>query len=149
MDDRSRTPLLVAGLAGVAVVAVLASFVHGVVGGEDEAPLRVADVEGTWTAEDDSRARLLIRADGSAEVSGEAQAKGCAVVMWSDGRSVEATWVFGDVDEPRTVHVDLPGHETVPPCSVDLVVKDSGIRASSSARAGAVPARWIRGPAPR
>lgn len=145
MDDRTRTQLLVAGLVGVAVVAVLASFVYGVVGGEDEAPLRVADVEGTWTAEDGSGARLLIRADGSAEVTKEAQAKGCVWVMWHDGREVQAEWTFGDSDDPRTLHLELPGPETVDPCYFDLVVDGSGSLARASGPGVGAPDRYVRG----
>lgn len=149
MDDRTRTQLLVASLVGVAVAAVLASFVYGIaVPGTPGNGLHVADVEGAWTAEGDSRARLLIRADGSAEVTGEGQVKGCAALMWGDGRTAEATWVFGDTDDPRTVHLRLPGPDTASGCSFDLVVDDSGTGATSPAPPGAAGGRWVRGDTP-
>ncbi|MFZ3472203.1 hypothetical protein ACODT3_15375 [Streptomyces sp. 4.24] len=130
MDDRTRTQLLVAGLVGTAVAAVLASFVYGIVGGEDQTPLRVADVEGTWTAEDGGGARLFIRGDGSAEVSKEVQIRECAALMWADGRAVRAAWTFGDIDDPRTVFLRLQGPEAADTCHFDFTVADEGNRTS-------------------
>ncbi|MFZ3499647.1 hypothetical protein ACODT5_41675 [Streptomyces sp. 5.8] len=142
MDDRTRTSLLVAGLVGVAVVAVLASFVHGIAGGEGKAPLHVADVQGTWTFEDGTGARLLIRADGSVEVSKDAQIRECGVLMWPEGQVAKARWAFGDVDDPRMVSVELPGAEPGRTCRFDFTVADEGNRTAGPGHA------YVRSEAP-
>ncbi|MET9953768.1 hypothetical protein ABZ135_19735 [Streptomyces sp. NPDC006339] len=109
---------------------VVGGAVYGIVaGGAGEVALGVDDVEGAWIAEDGGDPRLVIRADGSAELMPEAQVEACAWVPAGGGRAA-ATWAFGDTDDPRVVHVELRHPETAERCFFDLDVEDSGERAT-------------------
>ncbi|MFD6891297.1 hypothetical protein [Streptomyces sp. NPDC059957] len=138
MDEMTRTPLsdskreflVVGGLLLLVIGALLGIIVHGLAtqDDDDQVPLHVADVEGTWTSEDGTGARLLIRADGSVDVSKEAQIGGCGAPMWPDGRTVRAKWAFGDADDPRMVNLELRGPEAADACTFDFTVADEGNR---------------------
>ncbi|MFD5147980.1 hypothetical protein [Streptomyces sp. NPDC058401] len=132
LSEPMRLFLQVAGLVLVAVLAVLGAAVYGLTAldSKGEIALDVADVEGTWTAEDGSGARLVIRRDGSVELSKEAQIMDCAALMWADGRVAKGTWAFGDSDDPRMVFVKARGSAPGDACSFDFRVVDGGDRTS-------------------
>ncbi|MDV5146457.1 hypothetical protein R1T08_20195 [Streptomyces sp. SBC-4] len=149
MTDEPRVLRRVAGVMTVVVVAVVGSGVYDIVADDhDPVPLGVADVEGAWIAESGSDARLVVRGDGSAELTREAHVAACGGPPEHDGRTARATWVFGDSDEPRVVHLELRDPDTADPCSCDLHVDDSGGRAAASDPDGSSFSDYVRSNSP-
>ncbi|MFE4619934.1 hypothetical protein ACFRJ7_27910 [Streptomyces sp. NPDC056747] len=146
MTDEPRVLLRVAGVMTVVVVAVAGAGVYDIVA-DDYAPvpLGVADVEGTWVAEGGGGARLVVRGNGSAELTREAQVAACGGPPGHDVRAAQATWTFGDADEPRVVHLELRDPDTADPCSFEFHVDDSGGRAAASGLGGDSFADYVRG----
>ncbi|CAM5506236.1 hypothetical protein [Streptomyces narbonensis] len=134
MTDEARVLLRVAGVLAMVVVAVAGADVYEIIADRDgTVALDVAEVERVWVAEDDGDARLVVRGDGSAELTPEAQLDACGWALGRDnGRTLRATWAFGDSDEPRMVFLELQDPDTAEPCYFDLYVADSSGRATLS-----------------
>ncbi|MFE1548196.1 hypothetical protein [Streptomyces sp. NPDC058718] len=129
MTDEARAMLRVAGVLAVVVATVVGSGLYEIFKVRDHmVPIDVADVEGTWIAEDHGDARLVVRGDGTAELTREAQAEACGWPPGRDTRAIRATWTFGDVDEPRLIHLELkyPDPDTAYPCYFDLDIDPNG-----------------------
>ncbi|MER7515207.1 hypothetical protein [Streptomyces sp. NPDC126499] len=130
MADEGRASLRMAGVMAAVVAVVVGGSVYGLVAeSAGKAAIGVGDVEGAWIAEDDGDVRLVMRADGSAELEPKAQAEACAWVPAHDGRAA-ATWTFGDIDDPRVVHIEVRHPDTAERCYFDLDVAESGKRAT-------------------
>ncbi|MER5206791.1 hypothetical protein [Streptomyces sp. NPDC002825] len=153
MTDVARVRPWVAGGMAVAVIAVVVGFGYDILTdlrGGGRSPLHVSDVEGVWIAAEDDGARLVVRGDGSAELTREAQADLCGGAPRPEPRAIPATWNFGDSDDPRLMNLEVRDPDSADPCCFDLTVDGSGARArvsGVSVGAGSISA-FVRGDAP-
>ncbi|MFB7609956.1 hypothetical protein [Streptomyces gardneri] len=129
MTDTARALLRVVGVLAVVVAAVVGIGLYEIFKVRDYmVPIGVADVEGAWIAEEGNDARLVVREDGTAELTPEAQANVCGWPAGRDTRVIRAVWTFGDIDDPRLIHLELkyPDPDTAYPCYFDLHVDPDG-----------------------
>ncbi|MEU3481175.1 hypothetical protein ACI2LO_11460 [Streptomyces sp. NPDC033754] len=129
MTDGARALFRVAGVLAVVVAAAVGIGLYEIFKIRDYmVPIGVADVEGAWTAEEGGDARLVVRGDGTAELTSAAQADVCGWPAGRDTRVIRAAWTFGDIDDPRLIHLELkyPDPDTAYPCYFDLYVDPDG-----------------------
>ncbi|MFB6627950.1 hypothetical protein ACFCWD_21070 [Streptomyces sp. NPDC056374] len=124
MTHEARTLVRVTGVLAVVVATAVGIGLYNILRVPDYmVPIDTADVEGTWIAEEDGSARLVIRGDGTAELTPEAEATVCG---WPTGRKtrvIRAAWTFGDADDPRLMHMEL---DAAYPCSFGFGVEPDG-----------------------
>ncbi|QES51830.1 hypothetical protein DEJ50_32240 [Streptomyces venezuelae] len=122
MTDRPRTFVWWTVAAAGLLTAALVSFLTDLTSNQSPPSLTVSDVEGTWSASGDER--LMVRADGSAELAGVTEPEvNCGQHTGPNPSRYTgpATWVFDTYpDESPGIRFDYPGPATGKTCRIHL-----------------------------